>query len=106
MKDIAALADQGLFIGLESIFYRVLHQAGQCHRRGRARLPQAPRSVSRLRTDSPNPLWSWDISYLPTMVLGVWLHLYLVVDVWSRKVQVGLASFLECPAERDRKRYC
>lgn len=51
---VPALADQGLYIGSESSFYRVLHQAGQCHRRGRARLPQEPRSVPRLRADGPN----------------------------------------------------
>ena len=83
---VPALADQGLFIGSESSFYRVLHQAGQCHRRGRARLPQKPRSVPRLRADGPNQVWSWDISFLPTTLRGVWLYLYLVVDVWSRKV--------------------
>ena len=83
---VPALADQGLFIGSESSFYRVLHQAGQCHRRGRARLPQEPRSVPRLRADRPNQVWSWDISFLPTTVRGVWLYLYLVVDVWSRKI--------------------
>jgi transposase InsO family protein len=83
---VPTLADQGLFIGSESSFYRVLHLAGQCHRRGRARLPQEPRSVPRLRADRPNALWSWDISFLPTTVRGVWLYLYLVVDVWSRKV--------------------
>ena len=52
---VPALADQGLYIGSESSFYRVLHQAGQCHRRGRARLPQEPRSAPRLRADRPNP---------------------------------------------------
>ena len=30
-------------------------------------------------------MWSWDITYLPTTVRGVWLYLYLVLDVWSRK---------------------
>jgi hypothetical protein len=30
---VPVLADQKLFIGSESSFYRVLHQAGQCHRR-------------------------------------------------------------------------
>ena len=83
---VPALADQGLFIGSESSFYRILHQAGQCHRRGRARLPQEPRSVPRLMADRPNAVWSWDITYLPTTVRGVWLYLYLVIDVWSRKV--------------------
>jgi transposase len=32
---VPALADQGHYIGSESSFYRVLHQAGQCHRRQR-----------------------------------------------------------------------
>ena len=83
---VPALADQGHYIGSESSFYRVLHQAGQCQRRGRARPPQAARTVPRLRADGPNQLWSWDITYLPTTVRGVWLYLYLVIDVWSRKV--------------------
>ncbi|WP_255097014.1 DDE-type integrase/transposase/recombinase [Synechococcus lacustris] len=53
---------------------------------GRARLPQEPRPVPRLRATGPNQVWSWDISYLPTSVKGIWLYLYLVIDVWSRKV--------------------
>jgi putative transposase len=55
---VPALADQKLLIGSESSFYRVLHQAGQCHRRGRARLPQEPRSVPRLKADGANQVWS------------------------------------------------
>ena len=42
--------------------------------------------MPRLRADGPNQVWSWDISYLPTNVKGIWLYLYLVIDVWSRKV--------------------
>jgi transposase InsO family protein len=80
------LADQGIYIGSERSFYRVLHAHGQLHRRGRARLPQEPRPVPRLRATGPNQVWSWDISYLPTSVKGIWLYLYLVIDVWSRKV--------------------
>jgi hypothetical protein len=75
-----ALADQGLYIGSERSFYRVLHQAGQCHRRGPARLPQDPSSVQRLRTVGPNRLWSWEINFMPTTVRGLGLYLNLVVD--------------------------
>jgi transposase InsO family protein len=39
-----------------------------------------------LRTDGPDQVWSWDITYLPTSVRGVWLWPYLVVDDWNRKV--------------------
>ena len=80
------LADRGLYIGPERSFYRVLHAYGQAHRRGRARPPQEPREVPRLRAAGANQVWSWDITYLPTTVRGIWLCLYLVIDVWSRKV--------------------
>jgi transposase InsO family protein len=83
---VPILADRGLYIGSERSFYRVLHAQSQVHRRGRARPPQEPRPVPRLRADGPNQVWSWDITYLPTSVRGVWLYLYLVIDVWSRKV--------------------
>ena len=80
------LAYQGIYIGSESSSYRVLHAHGQLHLRGRARLPQEPRPAPRLRATGPNQVWSWDISYLPTSVKGIWLYLYLVVEIWSRKV--------------------
>lgn len=83
---VPILADRGVYIGSERSFYRVLHDHGQAHRRGRARPPQEPRPVPRLEARGPNQLWSWDITYLPTSVRGVWLYLYLVIDVWSRKV--------------------
>jgi len=83
---VPILADRGLYIGSERSFYRVLHAHGQVHRRGRARPPQQPRPVPRLEARGPNEVWSWDITYLPTSVRGVWLYLYLVIDVWSRKV--------------------
>jgi len=39
-----------------------------------------------MEATGPNEVWSWDITYLPTCVRGVWLYLYLLIDVWSRKV--------------------
>ena len=54
--------------------------------------------MPRLRADGPNQVWSWDISFLPTTVRGVWLYLYLVVDVWSRKVVAWDVAEREDPA--------
>jgi transposase InsO family protein len=83
---VPILADRGLYIGSERSFYRVLNDNSQVHRRGRAKPPQEPRPVPRLEARGANEVWSWDITYLPTSVRGVWLYLYLVIDVWSRKV--------------------
>ena len=35
-------------------------------------------------------MWSWDITWLPSPIRGAFFYLYLVEDVWSRKV-VGWA---------------
>jgi putative transposase len=34
----------------------------------------------------PNQLFTWDISYLPTTVHGLYLYLYIFLDVFSRKI--------------------
>ena len=97
-KIVPALAYQGLYIRSESSFYRVFHAHGQVQRRGRARPPQEPRPVPRLRAAEANQVWSWDITYLPTTVRGIWLCLYLVIDVWSRKVVAWDVDERENPA--------
>jgi putative transposase len=56
------LADRGLYIGSERSFHRVLHAHGQAHRGGRARPPQAPGPVPRLRASGPKQVRSWDIT--------------------------------------------
>ena len=95
---VPVLADRWLYIGSECSFYRVLHAHGQFHLRGRARPPHQPRPVPRLRVADPNEVWSWDITYLPTTVRGIWLYLYLVIDVWSRKVLAWDVAEREAPA--------
>lgn len=83
---VPALADQGVYIASEASFYRVLREADQLHRRGKA---QAPRSVSKPQgypASAPNQVWSWDITYLATTVVGRFFRLYLVMDIYSRKI--------------------
>jgi len=39
-----------------------------------------------LVASAPNEIYSWDIIYLPTQVRGQFVYLYLVMDVYSRKI--------------------
>jgi putative transposase len=82
---VAILADRGEYVASESSFYRVLREAKQLAHRGRARRPTR-RPVPVHKATAPGHLVSWDITYLPTLVRGRYLYLYLFVDVWSRKV--------------------
>lgn len=31
-------------------------------------------------------VWCWDMTYLPATVVGRWFHLYLIMDLYSRKI--------------------
>ena len=44
------------------------------------------RAATAHRATGANQLWSWDITYLPTAIRGRFLRLYLVLDVWSRRI--------------------
>jgi transposase InsO family protein len=35
---------------------------------------------------APRQVWCWDMTCLPATVAGQWFHLYLVVDLYSRKI--------------------
>jgi putative transposase len=83
---VPALADKGIYLASEASFYRVLREANQLHHRGKA---QAPRNVAKpkgYRATGPNQVWSWDITYCATTVTGLFYRLYLVMDIYSRKI--------------------
>ena len=82
---VPALADRGLYIASESSFYRVLREADQLAHRGKAKAPKHRRPTP-LKATAPNQLWSWDITYLATTVKGMFFYLYLIMDVYSRKI--------------------
>ncbi len=82
---VPALADQGQYIASESSFYRVLREAEQLAHRGKANPPTRQRPDP-LQADAPNQLWSWDITYLATVVKGIFFYLYLFMDIYSRKI--------------------
>ena len=82
---VPRLADQGRYVASESSFYRVLREQGLAAHRGHAR----PRSASKPRNHvatAPCQVWSWDITYLRAPIRGTFYYLYLVLDIWSRKV--------------------
>ena len=83
---VPRLADEGTYIASESSFYRLLREADEQHQRGRARAPRPPNAPPRLVARAPNQVWTWDISWLPGPVKGLFCYLYLIVDLYSRKI--------------------
>jgi putative transposase len=83
---VPMLADEGTYLASESTFARVLREHGQSVHRGRAKPPQASRPPTTHVATAPRQVWCWDMTYLPVTVVGRWFHLYLILDLYSRKV--------------------
>ena len=83
---VPALADEGTYIASESSFHRVLRTAGQMNRRGRARPPRPSRPLATHIATRPGEVWCWDMTFLPAQVQGRWFYLYLILDLFSRKI--------------------
>ena len=83
---VPMLADQGIYLASESTFSRVLKAHGQTTHRGRAKAPKQRRPPSTHIATEPRQVWCWDMTYLPAKVQGQWFHLYLILDLYSRKI--------------------
>lgn len=83
---VADQADQGIYLASESTFYRVLKEQGQQHHRGRQQKPKSKAAPTTHQADGPNQVWCWDISWLPGPAKGTWFYLYMIIDLYSRKL--------------------
>lgn len=87
---VPRLADEeGIYLASESTLYRVLREEKQLTHRERSRPATSTRPAEQVAT-GPNQVWSWDITYLPAPVRGTFFYLYLILDVWSRKIVGGV----------------
>lgn len=82
---VPLLADRNLYVASESSFYRVLHDEKLMAHRGPARRAARHKPRACVAT-GPCQVWSWDITYLRAPMRGTFYYLYLVLDIWSRKI--------------------
>jgi len=81
----ATLLDEGIYLCSERSMYRFLHETGLVaeRRRGHRR---SPHEKPRVQATGPNEAWSWDISRLRGPRHRHWFYLYVVIDIFSRKI--------------------
>lgn len=83
---VPGLLDEGRYIASESSFYRVLNEHDQLHHRGRSKAPAPAQRPKCHEATGPNQVWSWDITYLASVIRGQFYYLYLFEDIYSRKI--------------------
>lgn len=88
---IPILADEAIYIASESTLYRLLKRESQLvHRqKSQSRKHHKPKD---LVATKPNQIWSWDITYLPSCVKGLFFYLYMIIDIYSRKIVGWIVS--------------
>jgi putative transposase len=82
---VPILADRGVYLASESTFYRVLKSRNMQHHRGRSKKP-SNKPISTHCATGPNQVWMWDITWLPGPAKGIYFYLYLILDLYSRKI--------------------
>lgn len=93
----AILLDEGVYLGSESTFYRLLRRAGEV--RERRRQASHPAAVKpELIATAPNTVWSWDITKLHGPAKWTYYYLYVILDIFSRYVVGWMVASRESAA--------
>ena len=79
----AILIDEGAYLASVSTMYRLLREAEQVRER-RAQAAHPARKKPELIASAPHEVWSWDITKLAGPFRGVYYHLYVMIDIFSR----------------------
>jgi putative transposase len=79
------LLDEGCYLCSQATMHRLLRERGTSGER-RAHAARPARKKPELLAAAPNEVWSWDITKLKGPARGIWYLLYVIMDIYSRKV--------------------
>ena len=65
---------------------RAARSMARTRHRGRAKAPRQSRPPTTHVATAPRQVWCWDMTFLPATVIGRWFYLYLILDLYSRKI--------------------
>jgi putative transposase len=95
MEVFAKLLSRGVYLASIRTIYRVLAELGESKERRNQRLPH-PYVKPSLTATASNQVWTWDITKLATLEKGVFLHAYVIIDLFSRYVVGWMVAAKEC----------
>jgi transposase InsO family protein len=81
----AVLLDEGCYLCSIRTMYRVLESKNEVRDR-RAQASHPPRVRPELVATGPGQVWTWDITKLKSTWKGLYFDLYVMMDIFSRKI--------------------
>ena len=88
------LREQGQYLCSVSTMHRLLRSLQETGERRNQR-PVQHHAIPRLLATAPHDVWSWDITKFPLVRRGIYLSLYVVLDLFSRFVVAWMVSVKE-----------
>ena len=82
----ASLLDSGIYVASISSFYRVLREKSLVHHRGNTHPGTSHNKPPERVATGPNQVWTWDITWLPSYVRGIFYFSYTIIDIWDRSI--------------------
>lgn len=82
----ASLLDSGIYVASISSFYRVLREKSLVHHRGNTHPGTSHNKPPERVATGPNQVWTWDITWLPSYVRGIFYFAYTIIDIWDRSI--------------------
>jgi putative transposase len=93
----ATLLDEGTYLCSIRTMYRLLHEHQSVRERRNITRHGSYKKPELLAT-SPNQVWSWDITKLKGPAKWVYFYLYVILDIFSRRVVGWCIADRECAA--------
>jgi len=83
---VITLLEKEKYIASIRSFYRVLKAAKLLHHRSnkrpRSKISTPPEKVA----TGSNQVWTWDITWLPSVVKGIFYYSYKIIDIWDKNI--------------------
>lgn len=87
---VPMLLDEGLYIASVRTMYRILKEEKLLHLRNGSKARRKRSKPPERRATGPNKVWCWDITWLPSLVKGMFFYAYIIIDIFDRFI-VGWA---------------
>jgi len=83
---VPMLLNEGRYLGSVSTFYRVLKAENLVHHRSNTKPRNGCGKPQEQLATASDQVYCWDITWLPGPVAGSFFYLYLILDIFSRKI--------------------